>query len=50
MEAAFDRLINFVENNFKVSDAAKDGTADVPGSNKWNQWQMEAYAYDDNSN
>uniref|UniRef100_A0A7S1N1C3 Cullin family profile domain-containing protein n=1 Tax=Eutreptiella gymnastica TaxID=73025 RepID=A0A7S1N1C3_9EUGL len=41
LEVAFQRLIDYVENNFDVSKAAKDGAA--PGSNEWNTWQMQAY-------
>lgn len=47
MEAAFQRLINFVESGYKVPDTGKDPNAqvDIPGSCEWIRWQMDAYAY-----
>eukprot|EP00667_Euglena_gracilis_P002382 EG_transcript_2382 len=46
MEAAFQRLINFVESGYKVPDTGKDPNAqvDIPGSCEWIRWQMDAYA------
>ena len=43
MEVAFERLINFVQNDFQVKAGASE--EDVPGSNEWTRWQMNAYAY-----
>uniref|UniRef100_A0A7S4G457 Cullin family profile domain-containing protein n=1 Tax=Eutreptiella gymnastica TaxID=73025 RepID=A0A7S4G457_9EUGL len=42
MEVAFERLINFVQNDFQVKAGASE--EDVPGSNEWTRWQMNAYA------
>jgi cullin 1 len=42
MEVAFDRLIHFVERDFRVDPTV--AKADAPGGQEWIKWQMDAYA------